>query len=129
MTLTLGSGIGLAQALSAQEALAAVHDLPSGLRAQLLEVRRDEGEPERWRFVAPDLPGLVEDLPRLSRDLDALCADVVLPTLDAAEDGVPERVVISLSAEPTEFGAARPGIVQVFEAYSISGDSCIWEAF
>lgn len=106
-------------------------DVPSGTAVSLQETLEEAtatgGTRLRFRFVAADLAGLVETPDRLSADMDALCDSVALPAI--GEGPTPERVVISLSSEPTEFGVAAPSVLQVFESYSVANGACVWEAF
>jgi hypothetical protein len=107
--------------------------VPSGMDVTFHDVIRDEpvgaGLVYRFRFVAPDIGG---DSPRafseVSGDMDLLCQDYALPRLSELGPQ-PARVMISLMEAPVEFGVASPEITQFFEAYSVSDDRCIWEAF
>lgn len=107
--------------------------VPSGMEVTFHDVVREEpvgtGPIYRFRFVAPEIGG---DSPRahsdVSGDMDRLCQDYALPRLSEVRPQ-PSRVLISLMEVPVEFGVASPEIAQYFEAYSIGGDRCIWEAF
>ncbi|WP_394349825.1 DUF6497 family protein [Roseivivax sediminis] len=124
-----GRGCLIAALLAPVAALAEdMPALPSGQAVELHEVLSEPGGLYRYRFVAPGLADIAGDLPELTDDIDTLCRDLALPALEEADPEV-RRIVISLSAEPVEFGVARPGILQVFEAYSVEGDACIWEPF
>ena len=120
--------IGAATAAGQEEALSAV---PSGLDLTLLE-RFIEPQPDgtawaRFRFVAPELAQGV-GYGKVADDFTHICAEYALPQLREADETV-SQVVISLSSQALDFGASAPNIVQYFEAFSIEGDRCIWEAF
>ncbi|MCE0506757.1 DUF6497 family protein [Roseivivax sp. GX 12232] len=106
--------------------------LPSGASAALQEIlveERDSGQRlMRMRYVDPAITARAEDLEQLSADMDYLCQEVALPGFPAGT-ARPDRLVISIGSEPSVFGVAHPGITQVFEAYRIEDDRCIWEAF
>ncbi|MBR9893589.1 acetolactate synthase [bacterium] len=107
--------------------------VPSGMPVTFHDMIWDEpvgaGLIYRFRFVAPEIGG---DAPRpfseVSGDMDLLCQDYALPRLSELGPR-PSRVMISLMAAPVEFGVASPDVIQYFEAYSVSDDRCIWEAF
>lgn len=103
-------------------------DVPSGRNVTLHEVLSEPDGLYRARFVAPDLDVGAGDLDVLTDDAEALCAEVVLPLLDAAALDA-ARVVVSLSAEPVPFGVAAPEVAQTFESFRIGDEACIWEAF
>ncbi|ETX29516.1 hypothetical protein RISW2_23555 [Roseivivax isoporae LMG 25204] len=110
---------------SAQDATVA---LPGGQPASILETLAEEGGVYRLRLVVPALADLVGAPADLSAAMDMACTDIALPALaDAAP--APARIVVSMSEIPTEFGIANPGVLQVFEAYTVDGDRCIWEPF
>ncbi len=125
----------LALLVAAASPAAALEDpiaLPSGLVAEFQELRieaRDgQGALARFRFVAEDLEQTAPDLEVLTADMSFLCDEVALPAIPV-EYPDPGQIVISIGAAATEFGTARPDILQVFEAYRIEDDRCIWEAF
>ncbi|WP_236016521.1 DUF6497 family protein [Salipiger abyssi] len=132
-----GPGRGLLLALCLADPAFALAEsapvaVPSGMPVAFHDMRMDapgEGAIYRFRFVAPEIGG---DSPRpyeeVSGDMDFLCQDVAAGELAGAEP-VPARIVISLMAEPVEFGDPSPGIRQYFEAYSLRDGRCIWEAF
>lgn len=107
-------------------------ELPSGLEAEFhemrIEVAADEPALVRFRFVSEAIEAAAADLEALSSDFDYLCTNIALPAIPV-EYRDPRRIVISIGSEASEFGTTRPDIVQVFEAYSVAGDRCIWEAF
>ena len=106
--------------------------LPSGLTADFQEMRieaRDgQGALVRFRFVADGIDATEPDLQAVTQDMDYLCSEIALPSIPV-EFPDPRRIVISIGAAPSEFGVSRPDILQVFEAYRVEGDACIWEAF
>lgn len=107
--------------------------VPSGQPIAFHEAFLDDavmGLTARYRFVAQDLAVSVDNLSyaELEADLAHLCAEVALPGL-AQIDPAPSLIVITLSAEATEFGAPTPDVVEVFEAYRFEDGNCVWEAF
>ncbi|SMX49507.1 DUF6497 family protein [Maliponia aquimaris] len=101
--------------------------LPSGIEALAWD-SIDEAPLYRVRYLAPALADGGVSHGALTEDLTWLCAEDALPRLRA--DGIdPARIVVSLMAEPVEFGVMTPGVVQVFESYRIEDQRCIWEAF
>ncbi|WP_425052267.1 DUF6497 family protein [Psychromarinibacter sp. S121] len=109
-------------------------EVPSGQPVEFAEVIRDAKGPKgltwRFRFVAPDI-GHAEGkitFAQAASDMEFLCRSYAVPRLPNLGPR-PSQVVISLSDKPSEFGVANPEITQFFEAYSIEGDRCIWEAF
>ncbi|SLN64535.1 hypothetical protein PEL8287_03559 [Roseovarius litorisediminis] len=105
--------------------------LPSGLEAELQEMLWNEpgsGLVYRFRFVAPAFKGGDGDFDQLRADLEYLCNEYALARLSNLGP-VPRQVIISLADRPSEFGVADPNVTQVFEAYSIENDTCIWEMF
>lgn len=101
--------------------------LPSGIEALAWDTI-DEAPLYRVRYLAPDLAegGAARDT--LAEDLTWLCDEDALPRL-RAEGLEPARIVVSLMAEPVEFGVMTPGVTQLFESYRIEDQRCIWEAF
>ena len=107
--------------------------VPSGQNVTLLYVIHDEAGPEgltiRYRFVAPAIaPGGAVDFDLAAADMAHLCQTYALPRVLSGGPR-PAQIVISLSDVPVEFGASAPEITQFFEAYSLDGDTCIWEPF
>ena len=83
------------------------------------------GEPGEMALpAAPDI--LMQDPGH--RDIVWLCEQFVLPRL-AGQSPRPKQVVISMASAPSPFGSFDPGIVQLFEGFSIPADrdACIWE--
>lgn len=108
-------------------------DVPSGQAVTLQDVVWNVPGPEgmtlRFRFVAPGIAeGGGVDFETASADMQALCDGYALPRV--AEFGpAPAQIVISLSAEPVEFGVSAPEVTQYFESYSIVDGGCQWEMF
>ena len=106
-------------------------EAPSGLRVVLQDYRDETDTPLaifRARFVAPDLEQAAETMEAVFSDMEYLCNTVALPEL--VTRGLPaQRVVVSLSSEPLEFGTIAPDVAQFFESYSIEDATCIWELF
>lgn len=82
-----------------------------------------------FRFVVPDL-GVDGDLDpeETETDMAHLCDSFALPRISNIGPR-PNRVVISMADRETEFGVANPEVTQVFESYSLSDATCIWEPF
>ncbi|MFZ5962748.1 DUF6497 family protein [Thalassococcus sp. BH17M4-6] len=127
-----GRGCLLVLALTAAPALAEIGvSLPSGLDVTLHEVLTDDAENGslfRFRFVAPEIAQAQRSVEELTDDMQHLCQEFALPKLSdlGAE---PRQIVVSLSAEITDFGVPTPDVRQVFEAFSVRDDVCIWEPF
>ncbi|MGH1578383.1 DUF6497 family protein [Planktotalea sp.] len=116
------SGLALAQLSVA---------VPSGQTVTFLEKRVDlEANIVRLRFVAPDLasPLTRPSFEAIGDDLEALCSEFGLKELlkDAPR---PNQIVVSLSAQPIEFGVADTDVQQVFEAFSVQNETCMLEMF
>ncbi|RKF14913.1 hypothetical protein D6850_08580 [Roseovarius spongiae] len=109
----------------------APHSLPSGGEAYLHEVLAYTGGEKdvyRFRFVSEGFDPDESDFDALQRDLAFLCDVIALPRV-ADLGPEPRQLVISLADRETEFGVPAPGARQVFEAFSIEGNRCIWEMF
>ena len=122
----------LAFAFSAQAGVAEKKIiLPSGQVIEFFETRVEaETDTVRLRFIAPDIasPLTRPSFEEMSLDLEALCTEYGLKT--ALKDGpVPAQIVISLSAEPIEFGVSNADVEQDFEAFSVENETCILEMF
>lgn len=107
--------------------------VPSGQPVAFHESFFDDaimGLTARYRFVASELATRVDSLSysELEADLAHLCSEIAAPSLSGVAQA-PAMIVISLSAEPTEFGAPTPHVVEVFEAYRFENGGCTWEAF
>ncbi len=111
--------------------------VPSGQVVTLLDVIHNEpgaeGMTVRFRFVAPAIaPGGAVPFEAAAADMAHLCQTYALPRVLSGVVGggpAPAQIVISLSDLPVEFGASAPEVTQFFEAYSLDGDTCIWEPF
>ncbi|MBS0125193.1 acetolactate synthase [Aestuariicoccus sp. KMU-90] len=104
--------------------------LDSGLDVTFHDVIRDvagDGLTYRFRFVVPGI-GDVLDYADVVEDIDWLCNEFALPRVPQPGPQ-PNRIVISMMSEPTEFGVANPDVTQFFESFSIQNGLCIWEAF
>lgn len=101
--------------------------LASGLEVRFHD-RIDEAPTWRYRYVMPALSGGGLEFATVASDMERLCAEHALPQL-LEEDRHPRRIVVTLMAEPVDFGAISPGTRQFFESYSIEDGLCIWEVF
>lgn len=104
--------------------------LPSGLRAELQEMiwnHPGQGLTYRFRFFADGFHE-TEDLEKVMTDLHHLCTHFVLDRL-ANTGPMPGQVVVSLADQPSDFGKFDPEITQVFEAFRIENNTCIWGAY
>lgn len=124
----LAAVIALALPVTAQDAPIA---LPSGATAYLQEVLTDRpgsGLTYRFRFVSDGFAPQAGAVDKVVGDLEHLCTAYALPRL--SEIGPrPGQVIISLGDRPSEFGVADSTVRQVFEAFTIMDDRCIWEMF
>jgi hypothetical protein len=107
--------------------------LPSGLSVTLIEaIWEPQTEPEelwlRLRYLAPAIAQAEPAFDVVGADMQALCRWFGLSAV--SPDGAPaQQVVVSLSAEPIEFGEANPDVRQYFEAYRLTEGDCILEQF
>ena len=106
-------------------------DAPSGQQFSLYEVieePQDNGLLLRTRFVfegeAIAFDPWVEAEPE--QDMAHLCE---FYTLNMVQETKVDMIIVSVAAEPTDFGVATPSIPQVFEAYSVQDTTCQWEPF
>lgn len=129
--VALGGAFAGATTVAGQEEARPVPSVPSGIALELLEsvvdTPGDLGVFARFRFVAPAI-GDTASFADVEADFPYLCENYALPALQKA-DLSPERIVISFSAAPIEFGASDPGVVQFFEAFRVENGTCIWEGF
>lgn len=88
----------------------------------------DEAPLYRVRYVAPQLSDAEIDYALVADDMQRLCAEDAVPRLIAAGQ-TPERIVLTLMAEPVDFGEMTPTVRQFFESYTVVEGLCIWEAF
>lgn len=104
--------------------------LPTGEIARLHEVIDDVGEDQpiyRFRYVSDGfVPGAL-DADALLDDMTFLCQQGALPRMQTMGDVRP--VIISLADRAAPFGVLDSTVAQAFEAFSIDGNRCIWEAF
>ena len=130
--LWLGAALALwTAAAAAQDPEPIGITAPSGRALTLQEVLTDDadaGSLFRFRFVAPSIAQEMGDIEQNPADMEYLCQGFALPKLREI-DANPQRIVISLASEPTEFGVPTPDVRQVFEAFSVQDDLCIWEPF
>lgn len=110
--------------------------LPSGqsviFHEALQEVQGDVGAGQvyRFRFVAHQIAAGADALSfdDVAQDMQVLCEVFALPSLDRL-NAAPDRVIISLSQQPIDFGVTAPDLIQYFEAYIIEDGHCIWEIY
>ena len=131
--LVLLVGVWLASVLTAEKTPEKANSgliLPSGLNAEFQEMIRDvpgQGLTYRFRFVASAFRA-DENMDALMADLEHLCTRYALPKISSTGP-TPNQIVISLADKPSQFGQFDPQVTQVFEAYRVENDSCIWEMF
>lgn len=99
----------------------------SGLPVTLFD-EIDEVPTYRFRYLVPALATGEIDYEAMASDMEGLCQSDALPRLMTA-GAVPERIIVTLMAEPVEFGVMTPEIPQFFESYLVQDGLCIWEAF
>jgi hypothetical protein len=83
------------------------------------------GEPGEMALpAAPDI--LMQD--PIHRDIVWLCEKYALPRI-SGHSPRPRQIVISMASAPSPFGSFDPGIVQLFEGFSVPADrdACVWE--
>ena len=111
-------------------ALAQPIPLPSGLRADLVGVRREDqrASGETWvilRLVAPDLG---DDAAAALDDLDWLCRTMGLRAADRVAGQI-AAVVVMLSDRPVPWGEADPDAVQYVNSYRVGQGTCAPDLF
>ena len=111
-------------------ALAQEVTVPSGLDVRLYDVILEEPtQTARFRFHVPAIgaadPVTFSDV---VPDLQYLCDALAIPGL-AANGWAAKDIVISMSAEPVEFGAITAEVAQFFQPFRVENDTCIWEDF
>ncbi|WP_457648169.1 DUF6497 family protein [Profundibacter sp.] len=113
--------------------LAATIDVPSGqpitFQDVIWEAEGDENT-YRFRYIAPEIArdGGSVDFEQAEGDLRYLCEHSALPALTKQERPV-DRIVITLSDRPVDFGKADPDATQFVDSYTPQGNNCIWEGF
>lgn len=111
---------------------ATVQEVPSSQSVTLHEVLVDMVNGENrlcFRFVAPSVgadKGKVSH-DDVAKDIEHLCAAVVVPYI-AEYDRQSDLIVDSIADQKTEFDETSPDATQLFEAFSVQNDICIWEA-
>lgn len=137
MRAQLGSALGpalflaLASTAWAQGPITVPSGQPISLQDVVLDAPGPLGLTARFRFIAPQIAreGGTIDFDTASDDMAYLCTTYALPRIATVTGPRPAEVVISLADRPVEFGASQPEATQFFEAYSIAGEECLWEAF
>ena len=108
--------------------------VPSGQAVTLLDVITDTQGPDgltmRFRFLAPEVAkvGGTISAEVAGKDMDALCQDYALPRV-ANIGPQPAQIVISMSDMDVPFGETRPEATQLFNSYSITDGTCVWDMF
>ena len=103
---------------------------PIGFKELISNERGPSGLTFRYRFIAPEIArdnGTI-GFEEAAEDMQHLCETYALPRV-ASAGPLPSQIVISLADRDVEFGATDPEATQYFEAYSIDGETCIWEGF
>ncbi|SLN51460.1 hypothetical protein ROA7450_02577 [Roseovarius albus] len=106
--------------------------LPSGIEVYLQEMlwdRPGEGLAYRFRFVSPEFVDDGAALENIQADLEYLCERFALPRVSNDVGPTPSQIIVSLADRPSEFGVFDENVAQVFEAYRVENNSCVWEAF
>jgi hypothetical protein len=135
-TYAIGKAVGLGALMLALNSplWATTTALPSGHQVELSEViwgsQGASGSTVRFRFIDEKLGARVtsEGFVDAEADMAHLCNVVVMPDIKAAAD-TPDQVIISISDRFLPLGDADPEIVQLFEAYRVENDACVWEGF
>lgn len=123
-----GAFAGATTAAGQEEALAVPSGFPVYLQEWLLEDKPDGAHDyARFRFVMPAI-GQGAGIDMVAADMSHLCDTLALRTL-GAHGVVPDRIVVSLAADAREFGEIDASVIQFFEIFSASDDSCILEEF
>ncbi|SMC74022.1 hypothetical protein SAMN06295998_104170 [Primorskyibacter flagellatus] len=109
--------------------------LPSGQSVIFHEALQEDqqegaGHVYRFRFVAHQIAAGPDALSfdDVAQDMQVLCQAFALPNLDRL-DATPDRIIVSLSEQPVDFGVMSPDHIQYFEAYIIEDGRCTWEIY
>ncbi len=108
-------------------------DVPSGQPLTLIEVIWNvpgpAGTAVRFHFLAPEIaPGGSIGFDVASTDMAALCDTYAVPRVEEA-GATPDQIIIAMSDRVVPFGQTDADATQFFEAYSLQGDTCVWEMF
>ena len=108
--------------------------VPSGQPVSYLDTVQATPGPDgltiRFRFLAPEISrdGGSVSAEAAQDDMAWLCENFALSRIPSTGPK-PEQIVISFADRPVAFGDTSPEATQYFEAFSIEGDACQWEAF
>jgi hypothetical protein len=131
-TLAFRTSLAACTGLCATAGVAAADvTVPSGQALTLFDVILEAPtRTARFRFLAPQITPSDTALTYMDveRDFAHLCALYALPAL-AENNWSADQVVISFSDQEVEFGVATPEATQIFEAFAVENDTCIWEQF
>ncbi|MFD0857680.1 DUF6497 family protein [Roseovarius aquimarinus] len=101
--------------------------LPSGAEVTLYETIGAGTAEMRLRYVSDGFDPLSVEPETLLDDMTFLCeSGAVSPGEGEAGS---KRVIVSIADRPADFGVLDTSVRQSFEAFTLDGDSCIWEAF
>ncbi|MGH1367594.1 MAG: DUF6497 family protein [Maritimibacter sp.] len=109
--------------------------LPSGHKVALAEViwgtPGPAGHTVRFRFVDGELAARVSNdgFVDAEADMAHLCSEIAVPQIKDFGGAAPDQVIISISDRFLPLGDADPEAVQLFEAYRVENDGCVWEGF
>ncbi len=108
--------------------------VPSGQVVTLLDVITDVSGPQgltvRFRFLAPAIAreGGSIDAETAAVDMDHLCQNFALGRV-ASTGPQPAQIIISMSDTDLPFGETRPDATQLFNSYSITDGTCVWDIY
>lgn len=112
-------------------AIGAPITVPSGQPVTFHDViweKEGDADTYRFRYIAPEIArdGGRIGFDQAEQDLKHLCEASALPAL-TEQERVADRIVISISDVPVEFGKPAPKATQYFEVFTPDGVTCIWE--
>lgn len=130
----LAAAVWLLAASAEPQAVDAVIEVPSGQPVTLQDVIWGEIGPQgltvRFRFVAPEIAadGGSVSFEEAIGDMDHICNSYALPRAVTTTGPRPSQIIVSMAETAVEFGVMTDA-TQFIEAYSIEGDTCVWEFF
>ena len=81
----------------------------------------------RLRFVAPELADPEAfGFAAIEADFQALCDAVGVATVAKFAPNA-RQIIISVAAEPVQFGDSAPSVVKYFDLFQVENGTCIWE--
>lgn len=123
-----GALSGAATARDLEESLAVPSGYDLNLQEVLYEVRQDNSQVARFRYVMPLIGQEGVTFDDVEPDFLYLCEVHARRSVETEGRKV-DQIIISLADRETEFGVASHVATQFFEAFRVENGACIWEGF